>query len=223
MNGSHDVGGMHGFGPVTIDPDEPLFREPWERTVFGMIRATLPRFYNIDEFRHAIERMGNIDYLDSTYYEHWLACLEILLVEKGVVAAGELDRRARLSAAGVLTVTALAAQAAVTVSHPGGISYWREGTEPRFAVGDAVRARNLHPPGHTRLPRYARGKRGTIAAVHGVMVFPDSNAHGQGEQSQAVYSVRFESAELWGESADGRGAVYLDVWDSYLNPAGEQP
>lgn len=222
MNGSHDVGGMHGFGPVQADPEEPLFHAPWERTVFGMLRATLPRCFNIDEFRHAIERMGNIAYLDSTYYEHWLACLEMLLVEKGVLDAGELDARVAAAEAGTLAEPPLPAQARITVSHPGGIPYWREGPPPRFAEGDRVRARNLHPRGHTRLPRYARGRRGVIAATHGVMVYPDSNAHGQGEQPQAVYSVRFAAEELWGADAEGRGAVFLDLWESYLEPDEER-
>jgi nitrile hydratase subunit beta len=89
----------------------------------------------------------------------------------------------------------------------------------RFRAGDRVRARNMHPVGHTRLPRYARGKLGTINADHGVFVFPDTNAHFLGENPQHLYSVRFAARELWGEQASARDSVFIDMWDDYLEPA----
>jgi len=89
----------------------------------------------------------------------------------------------------------------------------------RFATGDRVQAKNIHPQGHTRLPRYVRGKTGTVVRRHGSFVFPDTFAHGQGEKPQHVYSVRFEARELWGEETGGNSAVYLDLWDDYIIPA----
>ncbi len=89
----------------------------------------------------------------------------------------------------------------------------------KFKPGDAVIARNMHPRGHTRIPRYARGRRGTIDRDHGVFVFPDSNAELAGETPQHVYSVRFSARELWGDDASPHDAIYIDLWDDYLDPA----
>jgi nitrile hydratase len=224
MDGVHDLGGMHGFGPVERDANEPPFHGAWEAAVLAMMRAGGTHgVFNIDEFRHSIERMPPARYLAVTYYEKWLDGIIRLFVEKGLVGADELRAREAFFAAR----PGAPAAAALTEPPPRRAPsnpYWlpsvaREmGTRPRFAPGDAVVTRHFHPVGHTRLPRYARGKRGVVHRLHGVHVFPDTNAHGLGEQPQPLYSVRFDARELWGESAEPNAAVHLDLWERYLSP-----
>ncbi|HZR98414.1 MAG TPA: nitrile hydratase subunit beta [Chloroflexota bacterium] len=223
MDGVHDLGGMHGFGPVVREENEPVFHAPWEGTVYAINRLAMGvGLYNIDEMRHGIERLPPAQYLGSTYYERWLATIEQNLVEKGVLSADEIE--ARLAALRqnpdaelprredpALVQRVLEGARAAFQRPPTG--------EPRFRVGDAVVTKNIHPKGHTRLPRYARGKRGTISHYHGFYVFPDAHAHGQGEAPQPVYSVGFEARELWDGAAEPQERVYLDLWESYLEPA----
>lgn len=224
MDGVHDLGGMQGFGPIEPEENEPVFHFPWEAVVLAMQHAGRSRgMFNIDEFRHGIERMVPAHYLRATYYEKWLDGITRVLVEKGVVGADELAaRRAffeqRPDAPATAALAApLPARRAVYAGPP--YDFIREtGAPPRFAPGDPVRTREMHPRGHTRLPRYARGKRGVIHCCHGVHVFPDTNAHGDGEQPQPLYSVRFDARELWGESAEPNHAVHIDLWESYLQP-----
>jgi len=228
MDGVHDLGGHHGFGPVEREENEPTFHASWEATVLAMMRAGGARgVYNIDEFRHAIERMAPAHYLRAPYYEKWLDGIARLFVEKGVVSAEDLAARTAFfgDRPGEPATAALRGSLPERVlSNPGWVQdAIRPGdTPPRYAPGDAVRTRDFHPHGHTRLPRYARGKRGVIARVHGVHVFPDTNAHGLGEAPQPLYSVAFEARELWGESAEPNQRVHLDLWESYLLP-GSQP
>jgi nitrile hydratase beta subunit len=224
MDGIHDLGGMQGFGPVERERDEPVFHAPWEAAVLAMMRAGGGSgVFNIDEFRHAIERMRPADYLAATYYEKWLDGITRLYVEQGVVTEAELDARREFFA----ERPEAPARAALDGPLPERVPFdpgWvhdvirKTGAEPRFAPGDPVVTRNIHPRGHTRLPRYARGKRGLIHLVHGVHVFPDANAHGRGEQPQPLYSVRFPARELWGADAEPNQHVHLDLWESYLEP-----
>ncbi len=219
MNGIHDLGGMHGFGPVEREVDEPLFHAEWEARVRALVNLMITqKYYTIDASRYGIEQMAPAEYLRATYYERWLASLEYNLTEQGLLGRDELDAR----------VAFLRQHPGVDPPRTGGVAPPPRAQEappesspaaPRFAVGDAVVARNVHPRGHTRLPRYARGKRGEIHRAHGPQTFPDTNAHGVGEQPQPLYSVRFEAPELWGESSEPRAAVYLDLWESYLEPA----
>lgn len=224
MDGVHDMGGMHGFGPIPIEEDEPVFHEPWEGRIYALGSAgSLGMFPNIDASRHALELLPPDVYLSSSYYERWLKRAETRLVEMGVVTQAELDARVaeyeadpsravpRRSDAEVEARARRRFDRAVSLHQP-------DGAPPRFKPGDRVRTKNIHPPGHTRLPRYARDKRGVINLVHGSHVFPDTNAHGLGPQPQGVYSVAFDADELWGEDAEGRGRVYLDLWDAYLEP-----
>jgi len=219
MDGVHDLGGMHGFGPVEREENEPPFHGRWEAAVVAIMRATRGSFYNIDEFRHGIERMDPAHYLGSSYFEHWLDGIARVLAEKGVVGAAELQARTRLlherpdasvpaAPAGTRAAAGRRAESETSFRPPAG--------PPRFAVGSVVTTRAMHPAGHTRLPRYARGKRGVIDAHRGCHVFPDTHAHGLGEQPQHVYSVRFEARELWGEVAEPNQTLYLDLWESYL-------
>jgi nitrile hydratase len=215
MNGIHDLGGMHGFGPVEREQNEPPFHAPWEASMVAIQNAVCNTVMNIDEFRHGIERMEPGHYLQSSYFEHWLDGITRVLVEKGEIEAGELDAR-------TASFEAQEDDPAASVKGPteprprrgGGVI--RGAVTPRFAVGDGVVTRVISPHGHTRLPRYARGKRGVVERVHGTHVFPDSNAHGRGEQPQPVYSVRFTAHELWGGGAEPNQTVSLDLWESYL-------
>jgi nitrile hydratase beta subunit len=227
MNGIHDMGGMHGFGRVDREENEPVFHAPWEGRVLGLSRAcSAQQLFNIDESRHGIERMAPIDYLGSSYYERWLDRTVRLLVEKGVITREELDHRMAQLASGNdpappyrdprLTDRMLRATRERT-------PYRQPGPPPRFATGDHVLTRNDAPVGHTRLPRYARGKHGVVDAVHGSFIFPDTNAHGQGHQPHTLYSVRFDAVELWGASAEPCAPVHLDLWERYLEPAASAP
>ena len=215
MNGIHDMGGMHGFGPVRAEDDEPVFHQAWEARLFA-VRHALGAWgkWNIDSSRHARELIPPADYLRMSYYERWLAGLLTQLVEVGLLTHEELS--SGRPAAG--------AEKATPPLHADGLERLLAGSpskrdlalDPLYVVGDRVRALNIHPTGHTRLPRYARGKAGCVVRDHGVHVFPDAHAHGQGEQPQRLYGVRFEATELWGEAASPREAVYLDLWESYL-------
>lgn len=226
MNGVHDVGGMHGFGAVAVD-DDAQFHADWERIVFALVRASRARgVYNIDESRHGIERMDPADYLGSTYFERWLASLERNLTEKGVVSEAEIEsarRRAHELDDPEASVPdhrnpEVADRVREAFERPA--SFDRPGDDPRFAAGDAVRVRNVHPEGHTRCPRYVRRTTGTIEDVHGNHVFPDANVHGE-ERAEPLYTVAFDAAELWGPDAeDPADTVYVDLWEPYLRSAG---
>jgi nitrile hydratase len=224
MDGVHDLGGMQGFGPVEREENEPVFHAAWEAAVLAMMRASGSRgLFNIDEFRHGIERMAPAEYLRVTYYEKWLDGVTRLLVEKGVVRAAELAARLAFFAAKPDAPATAALSAPPPPRRPFNPDWVHDviretGAAPRFAPGDVVMTREMHPHGHTRLPRYARGKRGAIRRCHGIHVFPDTNAHGAGEQPQPLYSVRFDARELWGESAEPNEAVHIDLWESYLLP-----
>ena len=219
MNGVHDMGGMHGMGPVRYEKNEPVFHARWEARTFALNRAMGAwRKWNIDAGRHQIELIPAADYLRMSYYEKWFARLIELLVKSGLATRAEIERgkRARGSpkAKPALTAAQVSPMAARGASTKRNVP-----VAPRFQAGQRVRARNAHPAGHTRLPRYARGKLGTVDRDHGVFVFPDTNAHFLGEKPQHVYSVRFAARELWGEQAAARDAVYVDMWDDYLEPA----
>jgi nitrile hydratase subunit beta len=224
MNGAHDLGGMHGFGPVEIEKDEPVFHHEWEARTFALTMAAgFLGKWNIDMGRHARELMPPAAYLATTYYEHWLFGLEKLLTDFGMVRPGEIERRQREPAAkaappppGLRVLQARDVEPALRKSRT---SKADEDVPPRFKVGDHVRAKNLHPLGHTRLPRYARGRRGVVALDHGVWVFPDTAGNGLGRNPQHCYSVRFAAREVWGETASARDVVHVDLWDDHLEPA----
>lgn len=219
MNGIHDMGGMTCFGPIIREENEPIFHAPWERRVFALTMLAMGRIDTLDAFRHAIEHMDPAHYLESTYYEHWLAALETLAIENGILTKEEL-------ATGTAKTTSdgskppLSPDDIAAVVHHGVAADRQTGRlTPRFKPGDRVVALNLHPKGHTRLPRYVRGKVGVIDRVHGTFVYPDTNAHGGGEQPQPVYSVRFAARELWGPEAAVRDSLCIDLWEDYLEPA----
>jgi nitrile hydratase len=226
MDGVHDLGGMQGFGPVEREADEPAFHARWEAAVLAMMRAGGARgLYNIDEFRHGIERMRPADYLRASYYEKWLDGITRLCLEKGVVTAAELDERIAFFRERPDAPASAAIRGPLPPRVPFDAGWLQDairdtGARPRYGPGDAVITRRFHPRGHTRLPRYARGKCGVIDRCHGVHVFPDTHAHGLGEAPQPLYSVRFDGRELWGESAEANQQVHIDLWESYLLPGG---
>lgn len=215
MNGIHDMGGLHGFGRVVVEPDEPVFHHRWEARVFGMVQSLGGG--NIDAGRHAIERLDPVSYLRNGYYGRWLAAFENTLADLGVVTPDEVAARMTSLRSSPAKARSTAAPGPWT---PARSSYVREvARTPRFTLNDAVRTRNHQPGGHTRLPAYARTRRGTIQAVHPAMVFPDDNAHGRGENPQHLYTVRFDAAELFGADAEPGAVVHLDLFEPYLEAA----
>ena len=219
MNGVHDMGGLQCFGPVEPEPNEPVFHADWERRAFAITLAMGGTGeWNIDMSRFARENRAPADYLSKSYYELWLAGLEALVAERRLITEQELAA-ARAIGRPRPVKRILAAQ---DVDHvlSRGTAVAREPKAPaRFKPGDRVRAKNMHPTGHTRLPRYVRGHVGTIERVHGCHVFPDSNAAGRGEDPQWLYSVSFEGRELWGAEGDPTLKVSVDAWEPYLDPA----
>ena len=204
MNGAHDMGGAHGFGPVVAEVDEPAFHADWERRVFALtIALGASGEWNIDASRSAREDRPPAEYLDKSYFELWLAGLERLLAERGV-----LERPPG---------RVLAAEDVAATLARGGPVERPARRDPRFAVGDRVRTRNTHPRGHTRLPRYARGRIGTVELIHGCHVYPDRNARFEGEDPQWLYTVRFSAHELWG--TDAAQSVSIDAFEPYLEAA----
>jgi nitrile hydratase beta subunit len=215
MNGPHDLGGAMGFGPVVPEPDEAVFHAAWEKRAFAITLAAgfLGR-WNIDMARSARESLPPARYLASSYYEIWALALERLLVDRGLVGADEIAARRALRPPSP-GVKAVPAGAVAAVLARGGPTERNVTQAPRFAVGDAVRALNMHPLGHVRLPRYVRGKLGKVIAVHEAHVFPDTNARGDGEHPQRLYTVAFSGAELWGPDTTA-ASVRVDCWESYL-------
>jgi nitrile hydratase len=216
VNGVHDMGGMQGFGPVAPEWEEPVFHETWEGRALALVLAMGAwRRWNLDASRHARERIPPAEYLRMSYYEKWIAGLETLMAERGLVSARELET-GKADAGAAKATPPLSAAAVVGVMSRGGPTLRDGAKAPRFDVGQRIRARDINPLGHTRLPRYVRGRPGTITMNHGAHVFPDAHAHGKGEAPQPLYQVRFEAKDLWGEG--GSGAVYLDLWEDYLEP-----
>ncbi len=207
MNGIHDLGGLTCFGPILREQNEPVFHEDWERRVFANMMLSGSFLGPVDSYRHAIERMDPGAYLRTTYYEHWLAALETLSVERGLADAPRFDQTLEAELIDGIVATGMPAT--------------REDADstPRYAIGSEVVARNLNPAGHTRLPRYVRGRRGVVTALHGNHVFPDTAAHQLGEDPQPLYQVRFSARELWGPEASAHDGVYVDLWESYLEDA----
>ena len=213
------MGGMHGFGPIEPEENEPIFHAPWEGRIFGMMLSG-PHVFS----RFTIESIQPARYLTSSYYERWMLAMEKVLMDRGILTAEEVGARmefyrenpeAGLPRRHDSEVSRRAVERMYSQRSP-----QRDvGVAPRFGVGDRVRTHNMNPSGHTRLPGYARGKRGVIHLVHGVYEFQDTVPDGVEAPPQAVYNVRFEAHELWGESAGHNESVYIDMWESYLDPA----
>jgi nitrile hydratase len=220
MNGAHDLGGMMGFGPVAPEKDEPLFHAPWERRALGLTLASAALGeWNLDLMRHAREQIPPPQYLAFSYYQIWITALIAVLESKGIVGEDELAQGHALRPAPATQTPRLEAADVWAMLARGGPCDRSLDRPARFKAGDAVRVLNINPVGHTRLPRYVRGKAGIVERVAGSFVFPDSNAHLKGEDPQWVYTVRFEGPELWGRDADPTLSVSIDAWEPYLEPA----
>jgi nitrile hydratase len=205
MDGIYDLGGVSGFGPVEVERDEPVFHEAWEALGYGIggLGMNVLRAFNMDEIRHAIERIEPRRYLASSYYDRIVIGVATLFVEKGLVTREELERRA----GGRFPLASPVAPHADAITLP---------SPARFAAGDAVVVRDLHRAGHTRAPRYVRGKRGVVVHVAPAFSLPDAAAHGLPPRDEPTYHVRFDARELWGEAAEAHAAVVVDLWQSYL-------
>jgi nitrile hydratase len=212
---------MHGFGPVVREENEPVFHTGWERRAFALTLAMGAwNRWNLDMTRFARERMPPAAYLAASYYERWCWGLETLLVEQGFLTREELDRlEDRPRSPGALQPEALRAADVQPMLRRRRAARRDDPVPPRFVPGDRVRARNLNPAGHSRLPRYVRGRQGIIERDHGVFVFPDTHAAGLGEKPRHVYGVRFAGRELWGPEAPANDSVSVDLWEDYLDPA----
>ena len=219
MNGIHDMGGMQGMGPVRAEKNEPVFHADWEGRLFALRRAAGAwGKWNIDALRYAVERVPPIEYLRASYYaRQYLAFVE-LLVDRGLVTATEIAA-GRAAAGQRKLIAPLTADKIPELVHQGMPASREVVIAPSVAVGQSVRTRQIQPVSHTRMPRYARGKTGTVIRDHGVFVFPDTNSRFLGEKPQHLYSVRFAARELWGSEAAAADSVYLDLWDDYLEPA----
>ena len=209
MDGIHDLGGMAGFGRVEVEPDEPRFHEAWERTAWqlAMFAPGMLQAFTVDAYRHAVERMEPTHYLQARYYERMLTAVATLLVEKGVLDHADLERRA----GGRFPL----AQPAVANAPEDA----RAASPPRYRVGEQVRVRQLRRPGHTRVPRFVRGRVGTVLHVAPRFPYPDANAHDLPTREESTYHVEFAASQLWpGEGAPGESVV-VDLWETYLEPA----
>ena len=222
MNSVHDMGGMHNLGPIEREENEPVFHAEWERRALALALATgALREWNIDVARHALEQMPAVDYLASNYYEKWIWRLCKLAVERGLFSQEELDLRMADPNAPVKRTghpNLFAVDMVDAALQKGSSAKADESVPARFKVGELVRTRRIHPTGHTRLPRYARGANGVIDRDHGVHIFADVHAMGLGKDPQHLYAVRFEASELWGEGANVNNAIYIDLWDAHLEP-----
>lgn len=220
MNGVHDMGGMDGMGPIRSEINEPVFHSAWEGRVYVLTRAIGAwRKWNIDTGRWYIERIPGSEYLRMSYYERWFTRLVELLVTTGLVSRREIETGSPDPGSPKQSPALRADRVPEMALNRNIASSYEPSVRPRFKPGQHVRARNLNPKGHTRLPRYARGKVGRIERDHGVYNFPDANAEGRGPKRQHVYSVRFTGRELWGQQASEQHVVYIDLWDDYLDKA----
>ncbi len=213
MNGIHDMGGMQGLGELDYQENEPVFHEPWEGRVMAMMSAL--RLFS--GFRNEIESIPASDYLRMSYYERWLVMLGKQVVNRGLVTEAELES-GRADPASPKATPALTPKAAVERLFRARKSELDLDLPARFSVGERVRGRNLNPTGHTRMPRYTRGRIGTVERVRGVFALPDAAEYSVDPKPQHVYLVRFTARELWGEQASPRDSLYIDMWEDYLEP-----
>lgn len=224
MNGIHDMGGLHGFGPVHVEPNEPVFKTEWGSRIFCMVQVIDSLgVWNLDEHRHEIELMAPEDYISHTYYGRWMFAMERILYRRNILSKAEVDRRVEeisFDKRNLVPAELGARNWPLAESDKVPWGAWRkdETVNPAFAEGQRVQVRNIHPPGHTRVTAYTRGKTGKVFRVNAqAWVFPDTRAHHRGENLQAVYTVRFDAQTLWGEEhAEPNSYVYIDLSENHL-------
>jgi nitrile hydratase len=216
-NSIHDMGGVHGFGPVEPEPNEPVFHANWEGRVYALQRAMgATGLWTIDGGRASLENLPPLAYLAASYYKRWFLGLQRRVLSYGLVGEDEIAA-GRALRPGIRLNRKLTLDDAKVMSFA---QFDRPAPGPaRFKAGDRVRTKNINPPTHTRLPRYARDKSGTVEAVRGCHVFPDSAAIGAGDNPQWLYTVVFTGRELWGEEADRAIKVSIEAFEPYLEPA----
>lgn len=219
MDGAHDMGGVPWSGPVTPEPNEPPFHAEWERRAFALTLAmAAPGGWNIDMSRFARENRPPDDYLSMSYFQIWLAGIERLMLERKLIEADELAAGKVLHPAKPVARILKRDEVAAVLRRGGPTE--RAATSPaQFAVGDRVRAKDIHPATHTRLPQYVRGHVGQIELMHGSHVFPDSNSRGAGEDPRWLYTVTFAATELWPDAPDPGSTISVDAWEPYLERA----
>lgn len=225
MNGIHDMGGLHGFGLVVQEKNEPVFHSYWESRIFCITQVLdTKEIWNLDEHRHEIELMNAADYITAGYYGRWLFAMERLLARKDILRSEEVQRRVDELHGGVSPLSPPdSSSRGWPLRDESKVRWgaWRheQTVQPRFSVGDSVRVRNIHPEGHTRVTAYARGKVGVVDRVNAEpWVFPDTRAHYRGENTQAVYGVRIAATELWGPHAETNTWVFIDLSEDHLEP-----
>lgn len=220
MNGLHDVGGMHGFGPIEIDPNEPVFHEPWEGRTFALLLAMGSHYrMTLDRSRFLMESFPPFDRVALGYYERWVNRLMLVGEMKGVLTADEV---AACKAGKIPDAGAVKAKPVSKADLEGLFNTIRSSTRPisapaAFAIGQTVRAKEMNPKGHTRIPRYVRGKLGVVVSDHGGHVFPDTNALDPPREDPCrLYTVKFAATGLWGNEVNRRDSVCVDLWERYL-------
>jgi nitrile hydratase subunit beta len=218
MDGVHDMGGMHGFGKVEPEANEPVFHAAWEARCLALNRAMgAAGAWPIDVGRAGIEELPPDVYLARSYYGKWALRLENLVVKLGFAGADEIAAGHALRPGKQLKRKFGMAEVLRTLTRG---SFGRPAKSPaRFKIGERVRTKNIHPATHTRLPRYARGRVGVIEALRGCHVFPDSVAIGAGEDPQWLYTVLFDGREIWGENSDPTLKVSIEAFEPYLEAA----
>ena len=216
MNGVHDMAGMHGFDDLEYEENEPVFHHEWEGRVYAINQSSTAPIPG--GLRQTIERLSPATYLASSYYRRWLEARIKGTIETAVFTQAEFDERVAYyrnrpdELPPKRTDPERVQQLVKTIHAP--VSHRRDlDVQPAFKIGDTVRARNIHPIGHTRLPRYVRGKVATVVKYYGVQEIADTAVQ---VEAEPLYAVRFEGTELWGDSAEPNCAIYIDMWESYL-------
>jgi nitrile hydratase len=218
MDGIHDMGGMDGFGKVEIEQNEPPFHETWEGRVMAMVRAIGANGgMNIDMQRFSRESLPPAVYLSSSYYQKWFLALERSMLARDMIGADEIESGHSLRQNSPLPRGTFSMKDVERVMTRANFAREPQ-AKPVFAIGDRVRTKNIHPATHTRLPRYARDKAGIIERINGCHVFPDTNAHGKGDNPQWLYTVVFAGPELWGPDSDPTLKVSIEAFEPYLEP-----
>jgi nitrile hydratase len=224
MNGIHDVGGADGFGPITVEVDEPVFHAEWEKAALSFFpQLAVAGYFNLDEFRSAMEEMHPVEYMTSPYYAHWMHSFEKYLNRHDPSFGDELERRTQEYLDNPdkplpETVNHELADVIGALAYSGAPTRREVQAAPKFAVGDRVRVSHTVPVTHTRKTNYVRGAVGEVIYSHGGFVLPDSSAIGGGESPEHVYGVRFSAADLFGETiADPSVYNNVDLWESYLS------
>jgi nitrile hydratase beta subunit len=234
MNGMHDVGGMDGFGPVRWEDNEPVFHEPWEgrmRAISTLVRKR--RIYNLDESRYTIECIDPVYYLGASYYQRWLLRIETLLMERGILTEQEIQKKMNeisplssyqpdLQPFRKVRPPIPSTQRKFIIQTTTGAELQNEPIQPKLTPGTLVRAKSMSPMGHTRIPRYVRGKQGIIEKIHGNFILPDIKVHTGVDLYQPVYLVCFKATDLWGEEASPKDKLYIELWEDYLELGGVQ-